>query len=75
MSSHIIGDNIIFRLSNNRKVFNTIYQSYYIENKKFNPGIDYPIAFSPTNKANRENKQKNCNLYLYKEIVSKKNNK
>ena len=60
--------------SNNRKVFNNIYQSYYSENKRVNSSIDYPIALSPTTKANRENKQKNCNLNLYNEIVSKKNN-
>ena len=40
--------------SNNRKVFNNIHQSYYTENKRVNSSIDYPIALSPTTKANRE---------------------
>ena len=61
--------------SNNRKVFNNIYQSYYTENNKINHDSEYPIALSPVSNQNGENKQKTCNLNLYNEVISKTNNK
>ena len=61
--------------SNNRKVFNNIYQSYYTENNNIKQDSEYPIALSPINNSNEENKQKNSNINLYNEMLSKTNNK
>ena len=59
--------------SNNRKVINNIYQTYYTENNRIKPVIEYPIALSPTT-TEKENNQKNCYLNLYNEIASENNN-
>lgn len=60
--------------SNNKKIFNNKYQSYYSESNRVNTIARYPISASPTTPLNRENKQKNYNLNLYNEIICKTNN-
>ena len=59
--------------SNNKKIFNDIYQSYYSENNRIKTIFKYPISVSPTTPGNNENKKKN-NFHSYHEISCKTNN-
>ena len=66
--------NIKRPLTNNRKAYNIINQTYCSENyTKVNGALRYPISLFPSTNTIKENKS-SCNFNLYNEMVNKANN-
>ena len=69
-----IKQNLKRPLTNNRKTYNKINQTYCSENyTKANAVLRYPISIFPSNDRIKENKS-SCNFNLYNEMINKANN-